>query len=194
MYPSPIIIKPEWFNLRSPSHDVSHTLRVMRLNKMLGEALLSSAMSGEANVASYCNIDDLKVALYCSFYAAIIHDMGRFNEYEEPKHGHIAAETKMHILDEIHGGAIPQEWVHHIKFAVTGHSKQDKYGDNHISNLTLKLLKDADSLDRVRFDDLDTTYLRLEVSENFVETAYQLYNEFPDVNSWEELNNFSPIY
>jgi len=179
IFPKTFALDPHWYNPVSPGHDLSHTYRVMWWAKRLSIVLLSIDPSEVVNIA--CT---------CAFAGAIIHDMGRFNGLEEPTHGQIAADTKMFVLKELYGDTIPTSWYKHIHFAVSGHSKADKYGKDELSNLTMRILKDSDGLDRVRCDDIDPKYLRLSFTKQFIPMAEALYNEFPEPESFEELDDF----
>ncbi|MDY0342326.1 MAG: hypothetical protein RBR28_02065 [Lentimicrobium sp.] len=148
------------FYRASRLHGIMHTYRVMIHVLNLG---VLSGFESEARTA---------------FFAAYIHDMARKHDGYCTRHGADAAENH---LDEYRGlfernGASEANMLQ-IAFAVKLHSLPDAPSPEDVSQRVLYLLKDADALDRIRLgeDDLDTSFLRFDVSHRCIPFARQLY-------------------
>jgi hypothetical protein len=72
-------------------------------------------------------------------------------------------------------------------YAVTHHSGSEEHGERAARSLpdpdgalrVFRTLKDADGLDRVRFDGLDFAYLRLAAARERVDRAWDLLEHIP---------------
>lgn len=140
----------------SDEHNKNHLLRVLILSQLLAE--------------HYNLEEEYKSILYM---AAVFHDIGRDNDLEDVTHGensyHLLVEQAPHFQDSI---------LHYlIKSHCIDDNKILKYKDKYV-NLCLKILKDADALDRQRFGlkDLDSSYLRLNFSKKLSFYAFRLLN------------------
>lgn len=140
---------------RKGIHCVAHTERVLTLSSILAE---EEKLSNQEK-------DTL-------FKAVVYHDAGRKDDTVDPDHGW--------------GGYI--EYIKRfgsndvVEFLIVFHCKSDDAArkfldirqlsmDNDRVWLLYQILKDADALDRIRFNGLDTKYLRLEKSHELIEIA-----------------------
>ncbi len=114
-------------------HGLAHVTRVMFWILMLSEILREKDYP----------IDDFDVTT--ALYAGFFHDLCRENDREEPHHGYNAAvKYTPHIKKHLRS-----EYVRKCIEAIAYHSIDD---DPANSDLAWRLLKDADALDRGRFD------------------------------------------
>ena len=130
--------------------------------------------------------EDTRLALFACSY----HDIGRSNDRRDDDHGTVSAEliVKRSLTDIIPG--ITQEDIAILQAAIATHSMHDsslednqrKYGvraeDYERCRRICWCLKDADNMDRVRLNDLDPKYLRLETSKGMVDTCWYLLNSY----------------
>lgn len=131
-------------------------------------------------------LNDLDSRILC--LAALYHDIGRTNDYYDTTHGDKSWDkvVKLDLLrktaDYDQEEEINEQDTKIVEFIIRNHCLPDfrvwnrlKWLDNpekdRIEYLT-KIFKDSDNLDRVRFPDLDTRYLRLEESLRRVDFAY----------------------
>lgn len=134
-------------------------------------------------VISICEeltIKEFKIVLESILY----HDIGRVNDIDDDIHGYNSS-LKVDFLNEIYN----QEDFDFIRALITGHSLDD---DKYIEvankyNLTdkekfyklLSIVKDADSLDRVReYPYIDVKYLRTKTSKELLCFAYELFYNY----------------
>lgn len=140
----------------SDEHNKNHLLRVLILSQLLSE--------------HYNLEEEYKSILYM---ASVFHDIGRNNDLEDKVHG----ENSYHQLVE----QIPNFQDDILHYLMKNHCIDDKkvikHKDKNV-NLCLKILKDADALDRQRFGlkDLDSSYLRLNFSKKLSFYAFRLLN------------------
>lgn len=148
-------------------------------SKMHGEyhskkVLLFSYLIAKAN---NFNEEDLKII--CD--AAIYHDMGRINDYEDSIYGYASAiRVEQVINDEIYNN---NENLNLLKAIIDGHSVTDERRDSFYDYYDLldkerfiklyNVLKDADALDRCRFYEaenmyLDESFLRMDISKKLI--------------------------
>ena len=117
--------------------------------------------------------------------AALYHDIGRINDYEDSLHGYCGVLK----IDKIVTHPIYREQanLNILKAIIDGHSVDDKHKDYFIGFYEIvdinryyklyKILKDADALDRKRLgDDLDESFLRLNISKRLVALAEKINN------------------
>lgn len=140
----------------SDEHNKNHLLRVLILSQLLAE--------------HYSLTEEYKSILYL---ASVFHDIGRNNDLEDNIHG----ENSYHLLVE----QVPNFQDDMLHYLMKNHCIDDKkvikHKDKNV-NLCLKILKDADALDRQRFGlkDLDSNYLRLNFSKKLSFYAFRLLN------------------
>lgn len=114
--------------------------------------------------------------LWASVY---LHDIGRVNDGSVPRHG-ADSWARLASLPEVRAlfrrGGVRDEDLPAIQTAVSRHSHGEaREGEPH--ERLIKLLKDADGLDRVRLWDLDPRCLRCDAARKMVRFAEALYEE-----------------
>lgn len=105
------------------------------------------------------------------------HDVGRLNDYEDYEHG-IRSWKKVKDILEV--ADLQSDYKHIVKFVIETHNIGDQRAAKKLKNSPIKdkdkelawklysTFCDADNLDRVRINDLDPSYLRLEESKKLV--------------------------
>lgn len=101
-------------------------------------------------------------------WAAMAHDVGRVDDGMDLDHGQRSAEW---IRDNLNDRMSP-ELMDTVTYIVHWHVPHDSEAP--VMTTELKVLKDADGLDRVRLGDLDAAYLRTDAAKELVETAREL--------------------
>ena len=129
---------------------------------------------------------DTRLALFACSY----HDIGRSNDRRDDFHGTVSAEriVSRGLVNIIPG--VTDAQIALLQAAIATHSmhdssleeNMDKYGvpeqERERCRRICWCLKDADNMDRIRLDDLDPKYLRLESSKNMVDTDWYLLNNY----------------
>jgi len=139
----------------SNDHNEQHMLRVLILSILLAE--------------HYKLKKSLKPTLY---NAAMFHDIGRTNDFEDIEHGANSYKLLCKEQSNLKNDKL-------LENLITYHCKPDSEAFTFASSdekLMYQILKDADALDRQRFDikDLNTKYLRLDFSFEILFAAFQL--------------------
>jgi len=147
------VAREEWLQHPSLLHGVDHMARVVQLQEVIADAV---ELTGK-------NLD--RQALR---WAAGLHDVGRIDDGSDPYHGQRGAEWVKRTMVR----TIPPNIIDTVIDLVRWHN----VSDSRIPSMTteLMILKDADALDRVRMDDLDTSYLRLAESHHCIDIAYSM--------------------
>jgi len=150
-------------------HGVGHMKRVLFISLIL--AYLEKLNSKDIDILANCSL---------------FHDIGRINNHEDTLHGTFSYEkaVKNDLLRDI-----PNDEESQItKLIITTHSMDDSLMPSRVNNFKgiedkerglrlLKIFKDADGLDRVRFGGLDERYLRTEHAPELVMIAEKLLND-----------------
>ena len=152
-------VRPDGEDGSTGLHGVAHTLRVMVHACELADALALPGWEREALTL-----------------AALWHDIGRTDDGADYYHGAKSAGKVVGL--GLHRGIDPVV-LETALHAVTHHSGSEEHGERGTRWLRdpegalrmFRVLKDADGLDRVRFDGLDPRYLRLEPSRRRVDRA-----------------------
>ena len=144
-------VQPDWFVRPSSLHGIRHTQRVHIHARRLAREL------------SWNNADT-ELALT----AALWHDIGRTNDGWDPGHGEdsVSRARELHMFEAL----LPTD-AELVAFALRLHCLPDELGEDEAGRLreqelalrVLRLLKNADGLDRVRlgdWEDLDPAQLR----------------------------------
>ena len=130
--------------------------------------------------------EDTRLALFACSY----HDIGRSNDRRDDDHGTVSAGliVSRNLVEIIPG--ITKDEIAILQAAIATHSMHDssleanqrkfgvKPGDYERCRRICWCLKDADNMDRVRLNDLDPKYLRLESSKDMVDTCWYLLNNY----------------
>jgi hypothetical protein len=138
-------------------HGIGHAARVFVWANMIGVRLKKS---GED-----LNLEALR-------WAAVLHDVGRLSDGWDTGHGARSAQWIVSHRESL-PRTFPDEFADIVRRCCTWHETSDAA----IPMMTaeLKCLKDADGLDRVRINDLNPGYLRLDFARSLVEQAWGLY-------------------
>jgi hypothetical protein len=158
--PDDFQLKQEFFHHPSELHGIYHTYRVMCHVLVIGSEL---------------NLVKEKRLAFC---AAFIHDMSRNHDGFSLGHGPRAAKEKVRLFMPMFlRNGMGEEDQETIQAAVANHSQYTEFKNNSPFFLVAALLKDADALDRIRMgeNNLNTKYLRLEVSKGLIDFAAKLY-------------------
>lgn len=147
---------------KSIIHGQDHVERVMLFGAII-------AMKQNLFVA-----DTRLLLIACSY-----HDIGRINDFADPEHGMRGAENLGGLVADL-----PDADRRIVQAAIAAHSLDDceingcmkAFGvtDPERCTLIFKCLKDADALDRVRFNGLNENYLRLDESKKIAEYAKKI--------------------
>jgi HD superfamily phosphodiesterase len=139
------------------THGVGHTRRVLYLALLLADK--KNLTEQEKKI----------LALACCY-----HDIGRWHDEEDDEHGMDSSNKFLDRgLDKKHN--LNPEEVEIILNLIVCHSLDDQqfFGEDR-ELLMYQILKDADALDRLRFNDLNTKYLRLPESHAMIELEFSL--------------------
>lgn len=156
--------KREWLKYPSYDHGVGHLTRVFILQELICDLLDQRGVSIDREAVRY---------------AAMAHDVGRINDFEDPGHGMHSAKWMKDNLTNI----LTPETLDTATYIVHWHSLSDSEAP--VMTTELKVLKDADGLDRVRLGDMNESYLRLDLSKSLIDTAQRLYEASQRSNSSE---------
>lgn len=172
-------------NMVDSYHGIAHTTRVL-----FGTYLLAEILGLPESEKQAC------------YYAAIIHDLGKSYDKEGNCHGRKSMLLYKDKIQEYGLGATIQN---KILQAVEYHSIEDKDCSSDISSdIIWQILKDADALDRSRFngEGCDKSYLRLpiyetergqeviELSSSLPSWTYNLEWQNPCVDLIEQVNKY----
>ena len=142
----------EWYLRQPPSdmHGLAHTARVMVWAAVLanGTSWLSQAV-----------------------WAAACHDLRRQDDGRDREHGPRAADWIDQYLSIFH--PLSADFLEPVSLSVRWHCVPDPLIE--WDHPLIRILKDADGLDRVRLWDFDSDYLRLPGSRDWISYAEQLY-------------------
>ena len=140
-------------------HGIGHTRRVLYL---------------ACQLAKYYGLSEQEwkvLALACCY-----HDIGRTNDLYDESHGVMSLEKFLGLgLDGKHN--ITNEEYEMIRDLIIFHAMPDEQFPEDCDNrakLMYQILKDADALDRLRFNDLDMNYLRLDRSRELIDLEFRL--------------------
>lgn len=163
--------REEWLAHDSDIHGVSHMARVFVLQELIGDELEKQG---------------IKVNRIATRYAAMAHDVGRVDDGRDLEHGvRSAAWMKEHLADKV-----SPEDLDMATYIVHWHVPPDSEAP--MMTTELKVLKDADGLDRVRLGDLNVAYLRTDAAKGLVDVATKLY-ELSIPEGYEERETFDMV-
>lgn len=161
-------VTPSWFDSPESIHGTAHTTRV----------LIHALEHARESAAPDHLVQPLALA-------ALWHDIGRTNDDVDPMHG-IQSARKAQMLGLTAG--LSGHITGHVMFAIEHHCLPDDVGmraarrvpRSHEALEVLRMLKDADALDRVRVGpgDIDCSQLRYEWTLSRIEFAHRLYEAF----------------
>lgn len=178
-------IKKDWL-YKSKFHGLYHSEKVAFHCCVLG-------------MLKHLSDEDMQIIIDAGLY----HDIGRSNDNEDNFHGYVSANK----IDEIINGNPIYDVLENrniLKAIIDGHSRnEDKKEitaedydivDYERYSLLYDILKDADALDRTRFNSLDSIYLnekylRLDESKKLISIATSLNNYYRDKIKINTYNN-----
>ncbi|MEI6822784.1 MAG: HD domain-containing protein [Bacteroidota bacterium] len=150
---------------RDGIHGIEHAYRVLMLVQKIAE--LEQLDKATREVLEFC---------------AVFHDIGRTNDNIDDLHG-AKSIIKLKRINFLNLKRFNNDL---IKYIIENHCISDNKAHQNASNYNindhqkavylLDLFKDADNLDRVRFNDLNTNFLRFENSYTLVSYAKSLCN------------------
>ncbi|MBU3812005.1 MAG: DUF1232 domain-containing protein [Candidatus Niameybacter stercoravium] len=157
-----------------------HVMRMLYIN--LVQAMYDKLSDKEKNIL---------------IHACIYHDIGRIDRNRDPKHGSRSWD-KLKQLTEYNlliKSSFDEKEEDLIRFLIIAHSLDDlvaielleesKIIDQEMAIKLLKMLKDADSLERTRFNSFDSKHLRTETAKKLVNLAIALNKNKIDYKSIE---------
>ena len=153
-------------------HGLSHARRVLVLSDI---------------IADHCGrVEKDRKVLKC---AAAFHDIGRMNHKEDENHG-VESYKKMEERNVIPSD-IEAEDRKLLQYIVEEHPRDFEKAKKRLNELNihdkqraadlLSILKDADTLDRCRFGNVDILYLINPESKKLVNLGYQLLTIYPEI-------------
>ncbi len=145
---------------KSILHGPAHMMRVFILQEL---------------IATQLEREGLTVNREATRWAASVHDIGRVDDGDDLEHGTRSAEwMRNHVPNNMSPEAIDV-----ATYIVHWHTPEDEAAPTMTTEL--KILKDADGLDRIRLGDLDARFLRTNAAHQLIELAQQLYEgSLPD--------------
>jgi len=151
--------KSSWLSHDSELHGVDHMARVFILQELICDKLEEQGIAVDREVIRW---------------AAATHDVGRIDDGVDLEHGTRSAKW---IEENLHDQMSP-ELLDEVTYIVHWHVPPDSEAP--VMTTELKVLKDADALDRVRLGDLDTRYLRTDVARELISLSEDLYQTYLD--------------
>ena len=156
----------EWLAHDSTIHGVGHMTRVFILQELLCDGLEKQGVSVNREVTRY---------------AAMAHDVGRMNDGRDIEHGcRSATWIKKHLASKM-----TPEVLDMVTYCVHWHVPSDDEAP--VMTTELRVLKDADGLDRVRLGDLNPDYLRTDIAKELIGVAQNLFDASQRTNGEIEI-------
>ena len=138
-------------------HGIGHTRRVLYLALKLAE--------------NY-NLDENSKSVLA--FACCYHDIGRTNDWTDDEHGKKSAEKALLLGLNDKCGLNSKDLERALDLIVFHSLDDDTWAGDQNDLLLYQILKDADALDRLRFNDLDINYLRLAKSREMIDLEFSL--------------------
>lgn len=164
-------IKHDWLGHDSLLHGVAHMMRTFILQELICNQLKE---------------DGVAVNREATRWASFVHDVGRVDDGHDLDHGRRSAQWMKDNLSQ----SMSPELLDTATYIVHWHVPQDSEAP--VMTTELKVLKDADGLDRVRIGDLNVSYLRTDAAVGLIETAQKLY-ELSQPSSPDEQDSFATV-
>jgi hypothetical protein len=147
-------------------HGPAHAARVFLLANMIAER------RGD------CDLEVVR-------WAAAYHDVRRRDDGVDPEHG--ARSAGLFLLQARAQLEPMRQGL--AAYAMTWHAP----ADDQVPYWTpeLRVLKDADALDRVRLGDFDPSYLRTPEAHALIGCARELYEQAPHAETWQQVQSLA---
>ena len=163
--------KQAWLGHDSLLHGVAHMMRTFILQELICNKLEE---------------DGVSVNREATRWGSFVHDVGRVDDGFDLDHGRRSAQWMKENLSQ----SMTPELLDVATYIVHWHVPSDDEAP--MMTTELKVLKDADGLDRVRIGDLNVSYLRTDAAVGLVETAQKLY-ELSQPSSPGERDSFQTV-
>lgn len=159
------LLESRFFFEPQSAHGISHAMRVLVLSQRLAESIKME--------------DEQKSIL---IYGALYHDIGRDEQSIDSTHGYKSFQKviKLGLIAK----CLDTNSINILRFIIENHPMDTTYAKKNIKQYNiddeekaykvLKVLKDADTLDRCRFGHIETDYLSYRESRKLIPFAYQL--------------------
>ncbi len=148
---------PEWFAHKPYGiHGMHHVTRVLVWADQIAHGMMERG-----------DMVDLAVVRW----AALVHDVGRWNDGRDPEHGMRSAQWVKHERNRLFA-RLTDAQVENLQHCCTWHVPRDELIQEKTNELIC--LKDADGLDRVRIYDLNPAYLRTDTARSHAADAQAL--------------------
>lgn len=165
-FPHPDILRLAYQRNRSRFHGIDHVLRVW----------IYAMYIGRSYYADKIDLDVLSAA-------SLFHDIGRRNDLKDPKHGIRSATWVNEILPALAPELLDSQ-IEMIKVLCRLHNLPD----SDLSSLELRILKDADALDRYRLPTgkIKADYIRLPETHELIEFAKEFHADWRSIRQEEK--------
>ena len=147
-------VNEEWLLHDSHLHGLGHMTRVFILQELICEQLERQGIAFDRMATRW---------------ATSVHDVGRVDDGLDLDHGKRSAEWMKSNVP----ATMSPDTLDIATYIVHWHVPHDDEAP--VMTTELKVMKDADGLDRVRLGDLDESYLRTAPAKSMVEVARQLW-------------------
>lgn len=141
-----------WFREPDGIHGVAHAARVLVLANELSERLMADGVHVDRDVVRW---------------AAVVHDVGRLDDGADLEHGERSADWFLTHARDI-ASHLTEQQRQRVADAVRWHVPWDDEVPVQAQTPEWICLKDADAIDRLRFDDLDVRLLRTDHARTMV--------------------------
>jgi hypothetical protein len=140
-------------------HGIGHAARVLAWAERIGQSMIEGGTPVDLPVIRW---------------AAVLHDVRRVDESQDPLHGQRVAKW-IHEYSEQIAGNLDAHQLQQVIYCCTWHVPDDHLAPKLIPELIC--LKDADGLDRVRLNDLNPAFLRTPSARDLCSQAQRLYDD-----------------
>ena len=161
-----------WLAHDSDIHGVGHMTRVFILQEL---------------ICNHLESEGVVIDRQATRFAAMAHDVGRHDDGRDLEHGRRSAEWMQQNL----AGKLSSETLDVATYIVHWHVPHDDEAP--VMTTELKVLKDADGLDRARLGDLNPSYLRTTAAKDLVDVAQRLYEASLPTDSSQQKETFTDV-
>lgn len=149
--------QPQWFAHKPYGiHGMHHVTRVLVWADQIAQGMTERGETLDLTVVRW---------------AALVHDVGRQNDWRDLEHGTRSAQWVKQARSTLFAG-LSDAQVENLQYCCEWHVPRDELIPEKTNELIC--LKDADGLDRVRIDDLNPAYLRTDAARSHAADAQAL--------------------